>query len=360
MPHIWSRVHLLSSFYIPNNLSAIPHLLLLQLERSAHAPLTITLGQGYHYARIIILNALFALAHRWKNVHLELTTWDVRHIEQYHFPTSFPALTKLSLSVEVKDVDYEFENIFQDTPLLEEFDHVACWSRRPLVPRMHLSLSQLKRLRLKMHWIATSDIPSILQLAAGLTEVSFSFCQLRDGTADTSTQLAHTTLSNLESLSISYSDCVFLRYIDVPSLRRLNIIHPRSNATMDFIASFLARSASPLTHLTLGSHGPMTQLPAVLCRVPDLRHLTLTLNGPIIDADLAKRLTCTPYDGENLVPRVTIISFEGNFECDAMLLTDLLRSRCTPLGALRFVRVPDDLLHVLDTLRAEGVDISSI
>ncbi|KAJ7145111.1 hypothetical protein C8R43DRAFT_550701 [Mycena crocata] len=354
IPQIWSKIYVASGTYLPNNPVALSPILLRQLERSAQAPLALSLPRNVSLSsevRSYILGTFFSLAHRWQNVRLHLTSSDVQQAEVATI--SFPVLTTLSLSVDFSQFDYTFDHIFRSTPRLEELDYLGSFSRLPTLPRIHgLPLSQLKKITLRNHRLGMSEILTIFQLATEVVEFSFHSCRLR-GLGSTSVH-SHGTLWKLESLTIISADQNFLRHVDVPSLRQLHIIRPLSSTMGADIVSFLTRTSPPLTHLTLGLDRVL-QLPKILRLVPHLSHLTLDQDTRV-DVNLVKTLTCGPGK-QNLVPHIVALSIEGTIRCDVQVLSDMLRSRC---GFLRFVHLPHELRHVLDTLRADGLNVVSM
>ncbi|KAJ7873163.1 hypothetical protein B0H13DRAFT_1024821 [Mycena leptocephala] len=360
MPRLWNHL----SFNDPIMFGHLSHrgvraMLLLQLERSAEAPLTIDLSRGDlgETEKRLIFEVLLPVAHRWQDFNLRL---DFRNVPYFliHGVVSFPQLTKLSLSV--NNPECPFSSIFMSMPLLKELRYDAPpdshWDSESSLSQLNsLPLSQIKKLHLSHQWSRVSDMLNILRAASNIVEASFHYCHMRQEPL-----VNPVTVPNLVSLDIRENVGTFLDYIVAPALRRLTLKFPPSSGISPDAMSFIARTGSVLTHLTFHCLLKFdNMLLDFLGHTPHISNLVLGRSQSYIESDFVKALTCGPGE-PNLVPELVFLELRGYFRCGGVLLFDMLKSRCTP-GPLRSLRLEDcgsdlpDYIHIIP--RDFGLDV---
>ncbi|KAJ7472777.1 hypothetical protein FB451DRAFT_302949 [Mycena latifolia] len=364
-PRLWRHIFIHKSTGLFDHIpyTFLKPILPLQLKRSAEAPLALSLTGSYlnENTRIYILEKFFSVARRWQDVTLRLSALDVRRFQAQCYSSSFPALTRLDLTLHFIDEEYALESIFQSTPLLEELNYggtIAGDSRlsSTLQPICAFPLPQLKKLALTKLWYKASDIVAVFQ-ASNVVEVSFRQCYHRsDGTPPIPRHSK--TLPNLESFTIDSCDDTLLSLYNIvaPALKCLSVSSRRSRTLADDLISLLTRSTPSLTHLTVRNVSmPGETVLKILSLVPTISSLVLYRTG--CEVDWMKVFTCRP-GGQNLVPQLVSLELEGEFGCEIDEALDMLKSRCAP-GPLRFFRfrayhAPHDLNEII---RTQGLDV---
>ncbi|KAJ7168620.1 hypothetical protein C8R46DRAFT_1191395 [Mycena filopes] len=219
MPQIWSRITVFDrSTPRPKDIE-LKEAILLQLERSTPAPLTIRFKwPGFSSEqRISVLEALFSAKDRWQDVDIFLNKSEFRH-----FPaSSFPMLTKLRLSVTSWLHKCDFATVFKTTPALQDLHyHGQTGDSQTALSRMLVfPLAQLKRLRLSSFDCDLSHLLAVFKLASNIVELRIDHCSIHADVQGSNRQ----TLPNLVFLEVSNRADTFVQCLDVPILQRLTI-----------------------------------------------------------------------------------------------------------------------------------------
>ncbi|KAJ7755450.1 hypothetical protein B0H16DRAFT_1540467, partial [Mycena metata] len=341
MPQIWNRISI-SDASAPKNVD-LKAALSLQLERSAHCPLTVDLHLDFRFCsserRMSVLEPLFSARDRWQCVNIHLTEAEFSH---FRSDTSFPKLTKLGLGINSPKDRCVFDSIFQATPALQELHYtgrIDDWHSRarPVTLLSQIQcfpLSQLRRLDLWKVKYDPSDLLSVLRLACNILEL-----QLRECFGLSAVQANPKTLPNLVSLSVAKCDDTLPGYIIAPVLRRLTISFVPNTRLSNDLVSFMTRTGPSLTDLTF-HHAPAREaLLKLLALAPHLTSLSI-MGGRTtpIGLDFIKGLTCGLGE-RNLVPHVVSLELTGVFEIsNNNSLLAMLTSRYIS-GPLKSVRI---------------------
>ncbi|KAJ7704737.1 hypothetical protein B0H16DRAFT_1636919 [Mycena metata] len=328
IPQIWSCISI-SDASAPKNID-LKAALSLQLERSAHCPLTVDLHLDFRFCsserRMSVLEPLFSARDRWQSVNIHLTEAEFLH---FRSDTSFPKLTKLGLGINSSKDECAFDSIFQATPALQELHYnVTSLSQIQCFP-----LSQLRRLDLWNVTYDSSDLSSVLGLACNILEL-----QLRECIPLDAVEVNPKTLPNLVSLSVAECDDTLLGYIIAPVLRRLAISFFPNARLSDDLVSFMTRTGPSLTDLTFRHAPARGDRLELLALAPHLTSLSMGPMSTLIGFDFIKGLTCGLGE-RNLVPHAVSLEFTGIFEnghYDSLLA--MLTSRCIS-GPLRSARI---------------------
>ncbi|KAJ7755500.1 hypothetical protein B0H16DRAFT_1886295 [Mycena metata] len=370
---LWNQIDMDTSPFSANiSAATIKSMLSLQLQRSAQAPLHISLPfpwppalQLMETQKVAILEALFPAAHHWREAHLCLDASELRSLFQRlganGLPTSFPQLTRLILFATSFSGEYTLGTVFRDLPVLDELWYFGD-SAGPATSLglQGVALGQVKKLIIAAHRSRynLSDLLDTLQLAPKLVDLRFTHCIFVAGPGD-GTRTIH--LPNLVSLRMSETDDSLLRYIASPTLQRLRIqsaprFRPDLITGQAPILSFLSQPGLFLTSLELRPVLKSTErLLDILAHTPHLSTLKLCFPDSV-DRLFVDALACGPGE-RNLVPHLVYLELEGIFRhCGRGPLVDMLRSRCSP-GPLCAVTICGDS-EVHEMPRLAGVEIT--
>ncbi|KAJ7755452.1 hypothetical protein B0H16DRAFT_1722182 [Mycena metata] len=287
--------------------------------------------------RISLINALFSATHRLQNVSLHLTDFELRH---FKLDQSVPQLRKLAL---VAPHDAHLGCFFRSLPALEDlhYGHIGTAGANTSTPprlssQLHdFPLPQLTRLSLWNIKCEMSDMLDVLQSAVNAVDIVMSNCTLHALQGSHHTQRI---LPNLVALDVHQSHTDFLSHLSTPALQLLSLTGPLSRLPPALV-SFTTQARASLTSLKL-SHisGYDTPLLALLRTVPHLTRLRLlNTRSTGIHTSFIEALTITPAVFP--LPRLASLELEGRFWCGTHPLMTMLRSRCSPAGALRTVRL---------------------
>ncbi|KAJ7780934.1 hypothetical protein B0H16DRAFT_1817220 [Mycena metata] len=356
-PRLWNQIWIqTSSFGASISGATIKSMLSLQLQRSAQAPLYISLAQDRRLRetqKVAILEALFLAAHHWHEVCLDLQLEASNlgglflRLVANELPASFPQLRRLVLYTNFFLEESTLSGVFRHLPLLEELSYFTgspggLFRPAPSLGLQGVALGQIKKLLIvgqrSRHNL--SDMLGLLHMAPNLVELELKNYVLVDGPGD-GARIVH--LPNLVSVTMSEIDDSFLRYIASPTLQRLTIKSaPRSRsdpiAGQAPILSFLSQPGLFLTSLELRPVLQSTErLLDILAHTPHLS--TLKLYFPdFVDRLFVDALACGPGE-RDLVPHLVFLEIEGMFRrCGCDPLVDMLRSRSNP-GPLRAVTI---------------------
>ncbi|KAJ7759175.1 hypothetical protein B0H16DRAFT_1885093 [Mycena metata] len=380
-PRLWNRICILTSFGHRANVSGatIKSMLSLQLQRSAQAPLHISLlpdQRPVGTQEAAILEALFSAAYRWHEADLNLQASELRRLIQRlganGLPASFPQLKKLTRVASSGSFsgEHTLGSVFRNLPVLEELCYFpVSTSSGASLGLQGVPLGQVKKLLINSaspqydtsaSRYNLSDMLDTLQLAPNLVELSLTNCVLVVAPGDGTRTIY---LPNLVRVTMSDLSHSLLRYIASPTLQGLRINSAprsrsdtlttpasivsflsqdsRSDASQASILSFLSQPGLSLTRLELCAVSQSTErLLEILTHTPHLRTLKLYFRGPI-DRLFLDALTWGSGE-RNLVPDLVSLTLEGTFRrCGRDPLVGMLRSRCKP-GPLRSVTTYGD------------------
>ncbi|KAJ7168566.1 hypothetical protein C8R46DRAFT_237003 [Mycena filopes] len=362
MPQIWSHIIISDPSSTQTKNVDFKAALSLQLERSAHAPLTIRFSFTLSSAqRISVLEALFSAKDRWQDVDIHL---DETEFRPFSPATTFPMLRKLGLSVNSSWHECDFTTVFQATPSLQELHfngRTDLWfsSGNPqttVSSILTFPLAQLTQLDLSHFECDLSHLLAVFEVASNIVELRIDHCGIRADVQGSNPK----TLPNLVSLEVIESTEIFVLHVDTPALQRLAFTFSDDDFEMPAsLVTFMQRTGNSLDHLTLRNARAGESILNLLSFAPQITTLSLEVDSTCtINGHFVELLSCG--HGEwNLVPRVVSLVLEGEFYgCDRDTLLMMLVSRCVP-GPLRvarirgFFRMPD----IEDQLRTLGLTL---
>ncbi|KAJ7158441.1 hypothetical protein C8R46DRAFT_1195022 [Mycena filopes] len=340
MSQIWSHITIYHPSWTRTKNIDLKAALLLQLDRSAHTPLTIRFSfMLSSEERISVLEALFAAKDRWQDVDIHLTEGEFRRFSP---ATTFPMLRKLGLSVNSSMHNCDLTTVFQATPSLQELQfngRTNTWysSSNPqtTVSRIQaFPLAQLTKLDLSNFECDLSHLLVVFELASNIVGLRINHCGIR---ADVQLGSKRKTLPNLVSLEVIESTEIFMLHIDTPALQRLAFTFSDNDLEMPVsLVAFMQRTGHSLDHLTLSNPEADEPLLSLLSLAPQIT--TLSLEVYQIRSHFVEALSCG-HGERNLVPCIVTLELKGRLNgCDRNTLLMMLVSRCVP-GPLRVARI---------------------
>ncbi|KAJ7471552.1 hypothetical protein B0H11DRAFT_2040481 [Mycena galericulata] len=291
-PRLWSH------FCFGGSGHSDPRLILLQLQRSSHMPLTVKIRD----ADLGLLDVLKTVSTRWQSVELSFSTSGSNaKIFESLCAGNFPALEKLAIHMKGKSKSpVAFIQALPALVTLALDPENAALSNYFSISWSRLRECTLTRCRMV-------DVLRILSLLAVGTRVHITNTPKTSKPED----LPPTSSS---ILAIAFEDChptsvhQLLGAITAPALEELhfaeNIYRKEKNNMVEQIIAFLARSACPLTRLHTGAH---------LAEYEILR----ILQSPSASSLVAAAVTCTSFDlgivalaSPTLVPQLRELSLK--------------------------------------------------
>ncbi|KAF7300042.1 hypothetical protein MKEN_01327000 [Mycena kentingensis (nom. inval.)] len=249
-PLLWTHIH---ATFRPNRLT-IMHFVRLQLQRSAAAPLTVTLhfrtDDPWSYG---ILDEMLRL-------HVPRIERFVLHDEcaeaaagshlrnLFAFHRGFPRLRSLRIyhSTHTRGRVKETNLFFDKLPALQSL--TLGMQSHPILRQATASFAHLRELELAQ--VSAGDVLSVLpQLAAG-THLQITSCRgsNRAGVIPTSTPIAALTINHCTPYYIR----LLLEKLTAPRLTKLHLWSDTHPDTFRVLAPFFTRSGARLTHLSTG------------------------------------------------------------------------------------------------------------